>query len=238
MNIRPMKTDHTQINKLLTAGIIAGPFFIMIALIQAFTREGFDWVSHPASLLSLGSLGWIQIANFVLTGLFYIAMAYGLKHVLSSGIGRRWVPRLFTVLGIAMIAGGVFLADPSLGFPPGAPVMPENQSWHSVVHGFAPIIGFLALTIALITLGRRFGSQGQKWWMWATILIALASYALSSIPSLTGNFETGEFNFIPLWAGVTLGFGYTSVIAAKFKHSYNYLGNQKSYAKDRSSFMV
>ena len=50
---------------LLTSGMIAGPLFIIVSLILAFTREGFDLVRHPASLLALGHLGWIQIANFV-----------------------------------------------------------------------------------------------------------------------------------------------------------------------------
>jgi hypothetical protein len=67
-------TNNPQLtSKLLMAGIIAGPFFIIVALLQAVTRAGFDLIRHPASLLSLGDLGWIQIANFVITGLFFIA---------------------------------------------------------------------------------------------------------------------------------------------------------------------
>lgn len=64
------KNNSQMTSALLTAGIIAGPFFIIVALLQAFTRAGFDLVRHPACLLSLGDLGWIQIANFVITGLF------------------------------------------------------------------------------------------------------------------------------------------------------------------------
>lgn len=53
---------------LLACGVVAGPLFIVVALIQAFTRSGFDPVRHPLSLLSLGDLGWIQITNFVVGG--------------------------------------------------------------------------------------------------------------------------------------------------------------------------
>lgn len=199
------------------AGMIAGPLFIVVALVQALTREGFDLVRHPVSLLSLGDLGWVQIANFVLSGLLFIALAVGLRRTLISGIGSRWSSRFFIIFGISMIAGGVFLADPSLGFPPGAPAMPENQSWHSTVHGFAPIIGFSALVAALIILGRRFGSEGQRTWMWATILIGIATLVLSFVPTLTGDFETGQFNFLPLWAGVALGYVYTSIVITKLR---------------------
>ena len=37
---------------------------------------------HPLSLLSLGDLGWIQIANFVVTGLLVTACAIGMRRVL------------------------------------------------------------------------------------------------------------------------------------------------------------
>lgn len=206
-------------SKLLTAGIIAGPFFIVVSLLQAFTREGFDMVRHPASLLSLGDWGWIQIANFVLTGLLFIVLAIGLRRVLTSGVGSRWVSILFTIVGVAMIGGGVFLADPSLGFPPGAPEgVPKEMSWHALVHGFAPIFGFLALIAALFILARRFGLQGQRSWMWVSIFIGVLTFVLSSLSSFTGDWETGRFNFLPLWAGVALGYGYTSLVVAKLKN--------------------
>lgn len=130
-----MITNNSPLTaKLLTAGIIAGPFFIIVALLQAFTRAGFDLISHPASLLSLGGLGWIQIANFVITGLFFIACAIGLSQARMSGIDYKWVPRLLVVLGIGLIMGGVFTADAGLGFPPGAPEgVPATMSWHGTI---------------------------------------------------------------------------------------------------------
>jgi hypothetical protein len=84
-------------SKLLTAGIIAGPFFAIAALAHALMREGFNIVRHPASMLSLGDLGWIQIANFVLAGIFYILSGIGLRRQLPAGIGSTWAPRLFTL---------------------------------------------------------------------------------------------------------------------------------------------
>jgi hypothetical protein len=91
-----MSSNDSQLtSKLLTAGYIAGPFFIALSLLQAFTREGFDWIRHPASLLSLGDLGFIQIANFVITGLLFIACAVGLKRIVTAGVGRKWVDSFF-----------------------------------------------------------------------------------------------------------------------------------------------
>ena len=76
--------DSQSTSKLLMAGFVAGPFFIVLSLLQAFTRDGFDWIRHPASLLSLGDLGFIQIANFVITGLLFIACAAHIRGELEA----------------------------------------------------------------------------------------------------------------------------------------------------------
>jgi hypothetical protein len=41
---------------LLTCGIIVGPLYTTVGLIQAFTRPGFDITRHVMSILSNGSL--------------------------------------------------------------------------------------------------------------------------------------------------------------------------------------
>ena len=209
--------DSHMTTKLLTAGIIAGPFFIILSLLQAFTREGFNWIKHPASLLSLGGLGFIQIANFVITGGLFIACAVGIKRILTAGVGRKWLSRLFALAGAAFILGGVFVADPALGFPPGSPAMPEKMSWHGIIHGFAPIIGSLAMSVALLILARRSWKQGKRSETVASILVVIVSIVLSSLPQITGDFQNGEFNFLPLWIGVTLLFCYPAVLVSNLK---------------------
>lgn len=205
-------------SKWITAGIIALPFYITMALLLAFTREGFDWVRHPASFLSLGSWGWTQILNFVLTGLMLIAGGIGISKTYQTGIGRKWIPRLFILMGIGMIVGGVFPADPSLGFPPGAPEgMPEIMSWHAAIHGFAPIISSLAHAGILLILARWLYRQGQIFLMILTIIITIAMFVLSSIPGATADWDQGIVNFIPMWAGIGLGYYYTSFILIRFK---------------------
>lgn len=51
------------------------------------------------SLLSNGALGWIQIANFVVSGLAVLAFAVGLGHGLRPGRGATWAPRLIGAYG-------------------------------------------------------------------------------------------------------------------------------------------
>lgn len=75
--------------RLLTCGAIAGPLFIGTVLIQDYVRPGVRPREQPLSLLTLGNLGWIQIAAVVVTGLLYIAGAAGLRRALHRvGDGR------------------------------------------------------------------------------------------------------------------------------------------------------
>jgi len=85
---------------LLFCGIVAGPLFIGASLAQAFTRTGFDLARHPISLLGLGSLGWIQIANFVVCGVLYVLGAVGLRAALRPGRSQRWGPLFIGITGV------------------------------------------------------------------------------------------------------------------------------------------
>src|SRR5215210_6513833 len=116
-------TDRVT-NSLLGYGIIAGPFYVVVSLAQALSRDGFRLDTHSWSLLANGPSGWIQIANFILTGLMTVAAAVGLHRALAPGRGHTWAPLLIGVYGLSLIGAGVFRADPAQGFPAGAPDVP------------------------------------------------------------------------------------------------------------------
>ena len=109
----------TETARLLACGVVAGPLFLAVLMIQAFTREGFDLSRHPLSLLSLGDLGWIQIANFVVTGALFVACAIGMRRVLRPGRSGTWAPRLVGAFGVGLIVAGVFTTDAGCRLPTG-----------------------------------------------------------------------------------------------------------------------
>src|SRR5256885_6989319 len=102
-----------QTRALLVCGMIAGPFYIVVGLIQALTRPGFDILRHDLSLLANGNLGWIQITNLVMSGLLVIAFALGMRRVLRGSQGETWGPLLVGVYGLGLIGAGFFTADPA-----------------------------------------------------------------------------------------------------------------------------
>jgi hypothetical membrane protein len=196
----PAATDRTcepaaRITKsLLAYGVIAGPFYVTVSLAQALTRAGFDLTRHRWSLLSNGDLGWIQITNFILTGLMVVAFAVGLHRVLRPGVASTWAPRLVAVYGASLVGAGVLRADPAMGFPVGTPDGPADVSWHGIGHLVVGAIGFLCLIVACFVLARRFARDGRK---------GLAGYAL----------VTGVV-FLAGFAGIASGAGSTPTILA------------------------
>ena len=65
-----------------------------MSVAQAATREGFDILRHPLSLLSTGDLGWLQITNFVVAGVLALVGARGLRTAMRGTPGGVWAPRL------------------------------------------------------------------------------------------------------------------------------------------------
>jgi hypothetical protein len=179
--------DATRTRALLSSGVVVGPLFVGVVLLQILTRPGFDLGRHPISLLSLGDLGWIQIANFIVTGGLYVACAVGLRRVLRQGRGATWGPRLVGALGVGLIMGGVFLTDAGAGFPPGAPAgAPEQVSWHGILHNLAPILAMDGMVIGCLVFARRFAALGQRGWVAAGVATAVAVVALTWWPDLDG----------------------------------------------------
>ena len=91
------------------------------------------------------------------------------------------------------------------------------MSWHSMIHGFAPVIGALAMSAALIIFARRSWKQGRRGAAIMSVLVVIVSFVLSSLPQITADWEKGEFNFLPMWIGVTLLYSYPVVLLPTLK---------------------
>jgi Protein of unknown function (DUF998) len=191
----------------LLAGLVAGPIFVAVAAAQMLAREGFDLGRHPMSMLSVGDLGWVQIANFIVGGVLAVAFAVGLRRALRGrGRATTWGPLLIGVYGVGLIAGGVFVPDPALGFPPGAPEgIPAQLSWHAVLHAIAPPLAFLALVIACLVFARRFAGEGARGWAAYSVATAVVAFVLAAPATSVG-----------LFAGVIVGWLWVTALSWRF----------------------
>src|SRR5258707_8809047 len=96
----------------LACGVVAGPLWIVVVLIQMLIRPGFDLRYDEASLLSNGDLGWIQITNFVVTDLLVIACAVGMRRDLPGGRGGISGSVSFCVYAVCSLGAGCLFACP------------------------------------------------------------------------------------------------------------------------------
>jgi hypothetical membrane protein len=198
---------------LLLCGVVAGPVYVVVGVMQMLVRDGFDIRRHALSLMSNGDLGWIQITNFVLTGLLVVACSVGMRRVLHPGIAGTWGPRLLAAYGVGLIAAGVFIADPYDGFPPGTPPgVPDSVSWHGALHLVAATVAFLSLIAACLVFARRFvalGQRGRAAYAVATGVFYFAAFA--GLMSGSGQ----SWIAVAFSVAVVLGWAWISVTAAQ-----------------------
>jgi len=174
-NASPERSEG-RTRALLLAGAIAGPLYLVVGLIEAFTRPGFDITRHDLSLLANGDLGWIHVTLLIVSGLLVIAGAVGMRRGLASGPGRTWGPLLLGVYGIGLIGAGFFSADPALGFPPGTPADAHSVSWHGLLHFVSGGLGFLSLIAGCLVFARRFAGGGERGWAAYSVVTGVAFF--------------------------------------------------------------
>jgi len=203
------KTRH-----LVVCGVVAGPLYLLVALAQALSRPGFDVIHDDVSLLSNGALGWIQIANFILTGILVIAFAVGLREALAGGRGRTWAPILMIVYGVGLIGAGVFVADPMNGFPVGAS-QPTHITMRGLMHAVSGGMGFIGLMSACIVVARRFRSVGREGLSYFSAVTGIVFFlAFAGIASGSSSATV----VLAFWCAVILSWAWTASLAITALH--------------------
>lgn len=207
-------TDDARLTKaLLTWGIAAGPFYIVVGLIQMAIRPGFDITRHSLSLLANGNLGWIQTLNFLITGALLIAGAVGVKRVVRSGRGSRWAPLMLGLYGLGLVGASIFSADPALGFPPGTPLENNPISWHGMLHFLVGTIGFIGFIAACFIFARRFKSLQKPGWSWYSLITGIL-FLVSFVGLASGSKGPVSVFFA---IAVALGFAWISALLSSLK---------------------
>jgi Protein of unknown function (DUF998) len=200
-------------NILLLCGVVAGPLYVVAGVFQMCARVGFDPTRHALSLMSNGDLGWIQIANFLVTGLLVIACSVGMRQVLHPGRGGTWAPLLVGLYGLGLIGAGIFVADPALGFPPGTPEGPPAMiTQHGMLHFVSGGVGFLGLIGACFTFARRFAALRQRGWAVYSIATGLIFF-VTFFGIASGSKKS--WVILAFTAAVVLSWSWLSLVSAR-----------------------
>jgi hypothetical protein len=203
--------------RLLHCGLAAGPVFVTAFLAEGAARDGYRPLRHPVSSLALGPGGWVQSANFAVTGILFLAGAAGLSRADEPAIGTRAGPVLIGAAGAGLIGSAIFPTDPVSGYPPGTPDLPGAPSRAGTVHNLAAIPVFLGLPAAAagsswrsFRIGQRgFGlySAGTAITMLAAMALAAAGFSQSPrLVHLGGLFQR---------ASIVTGFAWLTALSAR-----------------------
>ena len=160
---------------LLRCGIVGPLLFVAVFLIEGFMRPEYNPYRSMVSELSLSDWGWQQIANFLVCGMLMFAFTCGLPRVDTS----RWATRILTVTAIGMLMAGVFVCDPGLAYPAGAPdALPVGTgTWHGQLHGIAGALVFFSLPLAIGFMAAWFARQADRRWFAYSIATLLIGFA-------------------------------------------------------------
>jgi hypothetical protein len=195
----------TDQKSLLRFGVIAGPFYLALGLAQGLLREGFDFRRHALSHLANGEWGWVQAANFTLTGLMVIAAALGIARALKPA--SRAMAGFLAAYGIFMIVAAVCTADPVDGFPVGTPAgMPSSISTRGLLHFVAGAMGFVSLAISAFCAMRPLKGRG------ALSRLSLITGIVVLVGFFAGPFLGGA-GIVGIWIAVVVGWAWLALVS-------------------------
>lgn len=100
-------TPQAWTRGLLRCGVVAGPVFVTVFLVEGAVREGYGPLRHPVSSLALGPRGRVQAVNFAVTGTLILAGATGLARA-SDAVTARVAPALIGAAGAGLIWSALY----------------------------------------------------------------------------------------------------------------------------------
>jgi hypothetical membrane protein len=205
---------------LLACGVVGPPLFIVTFLIEGATRPHYSAWRNYVSSLGAGPGGAAQVANFIVYGLLSVAFVVGLRRVFSSGKGSIAGPFLLGIYGLGLLVAGVFVTDPSLGYPPNPPTS-ALHTVHGMIHGLAGLAVFTSLAAASFALARRFaGNPAWRGWAVYSLLtgaMVIVFFVVSTVSSVldevgsSPNGLTGLFQRI----AIIVGWSWIALLAAR-----------------------
>jgi hypothetical protein len=186
--IRKQKSEGRRMKKIngqnrlgALAGIIAPVLFVGVFLLEGWLRPSYDGMTQYVSELSLGPRGWIQIANFMITGLLLLLFAFSVRAEFKEGKASRFGWILLAISALALLFSGPLVMDTAS--------TPRDQwTLHGILHQLIGALGFFTLApVICFVFWRRFREDKKwqslsPWTITATAIILVAIILLRMVP--------------------------------------------------------
>jgi len=210
---------------LLGYGVLVGPFYLIVGVVQGLLRPGFSFARHPLSVLANGNYGWVQTANFALSGLMTIAAAVGVARVV--GKGARATSWTLGVYGAGVALAAIFRADPADGFPVGTPLgAPSTITTMGLLHVAISALAFTCFGVSALLATRMFSRREER----AMSRLSLVS-GLVMLIGFYGGFALPS-PVLGIWISVVTGWAWLCALSV---HLYRLSPSPNCEPSDRHS---
>jgi hypothetical membrane protein len=178
---------------LLWCGVIGGPLFVVVFLVNDRIRDNYDPVRDFVSEAAIGAGGWLQIANFLVTGALAVAFAVAARRSVTP-----WTGALIAVFGVALIVAGIFVSDPTPH---------TTRTTHGIVHDIVSAFVFGSLAAAAFVAARWRPATAWRWYCRAVGVAVPVLFVLAGgVESITGVFQR---------LAIGVGFTWLAVLALR-----------------------
>lgn len=188
----------------LACGAIGCVLFILVFLVEGFLREGYDPLRHPISSLSIGERGWIQVTNFIVTGIFLCLFSIGLRRVYNSREIKFRGPFNVILIATGLIGAGIFTTDPLFGYPIDQPMKIAQYTIHGHFHDFFSLFVFIGLPVACFIFRKKFKAEGKNGWANYSLITAIAFILFFILASMGFKQVNGFVNYGGLLQRLTI----------------------------------
>lgn len=222
---RTVDTQHMGLTMksrwLLVCGVIAGPLFIITFLILGSLRPDYSPVRDSVSALAVGEYGFLQLANFEITGLLILAFAIGLRHGFGQLRGIPWRATLFVILAVSMIGSGIFKTDVLVGHQAGMFTPPFAHSLQGALHVFFSISAFLVLAVACFVFAWEFHNWRNRGWSIYSVVSGsgMLLFLLLSVSGLDHLRVIAAYDGMLERMAIIIGLGWLSLLAVRLLRS-------------------
>ncbi|MFI2275080.1 MULTISPECIES: DUF998 domain-containing protein [Catenuloplanes] len=178
---------------MLAGGAAGAALFIALFLLNDLIKPDYDPVRDAVSEAAIGPGGWLQSANFVVSGLLIAASSAAL-----SRTSTRWTGRLVALTGAGLALAGVVPTDP---------VPAAVMTWPGLIHTVAGTVSSVALIAACFTAARwRPGRSWRRYCLTVGVAVPLVFLAGVAFPDTLG-----------IWQRLTDVLGWTWLIALELR---------------------
>jgi hypothetical protein len=199
---------------LFVTGVVGPPLFVIVFLVEGITRPGYSAWRNFVSQLATGDWGWVQVMNFLVYGVLMGCFAVGLRRSLGGGRASIAAPVLVGAYALSLLSAGIFVTDPALGYPAGAP---EVHTTHGLIHGLSGLAAFTFLIAASFVMAWRFSGdrESRPWAIYSLLsgLLIIACFVASNVFSVLdaqGSLQNAPTGFVQRiaiiggWTWITL----------------------------------